>query len=353
MDKLGERLKTSGAQMTRMVSNLLQSQTQESKMVDEATSETLDSPNWGMNLRICGLLNSEEFSGQEIAKAIKKKISGSKNEVVQRLSLELLEVCAMNCEKVFSEIASEKVLDEIVKMIDNPVTVSENRIRGFQLIRAWGESEDLGYLPVFRQTYQSLKAKGAILDQQAVSPPANYPVTDTGYSGFDELDDHTVIFNNQRLSSDEKKEIVMTTRNSIELLSSILNTEQPASAEDDLTLSMVEKCKESQPLIQRIIETTNNDEAMLFEALSLNDELQQVIAKYEEIQAVVTAKGKSHESSATAGRISPVEEGERVDEKAKADTGKGESTEADSYEKSFTIQESLAIDSEKKNANVN
>lgn len=154
--QLGERLKTGGAQMGRIVSGkvkeILQTPTPESKIVDEATLETLEEPNWGMNLRIFALINSGEFSGTEIVKAIKKKISG-KSVVSQRLSLDLLEACTMNCEKVFSEVASEKVLDEMVKMIDNPMTDHSNRERAMQLIRAWGESEDLAYLPVFHQTY--------------------------------------------------------------------------------------------------------------------------------------------------------------------------------------------------------
>ena len=152
----GERLKTGGAEIGRKVSGkmkeILQGPTQEAKMVEEATSDTLEEPNWGLNLRICNLLNSEEFDGSEVVKAIKKKIS-SDNAVSQRLSLDLLEACAMNCEKVFSEVASEKVLDDMVRMIDNPQTVYANRRRAMQLIEAWGKSDDLGYLPVFRQTY--------------------------------------------------------------------------------------------------------------------------------------------------------------------------------------------------------
>lgn len=152
----GERLKTGGAEIGRKVSGkmkeILQGPSQEAKMVDEATSETLEEPNWGLNLRICNLLNSEEFDGMEVVRAIKKKISSS-NDVSQRLSLDLLETCAMNCDKVFSEVASEKVLDEMVKMIENPQTLYANRRRAMQLIEAWGKSEDLAYLPVFRQTY--------------------------------------------------------------------------------------------------------------------------------------------------------------------------------------------------------
>ncbi|KAF2286807.1 hypothetical protein GH714_030466 [Hevea brasiliensis] len=55
--------------------------------------------------------------------------------------------------------------------------------------------------------------------------------------------------------------------------------------QEDLTVSLLEKCKQSQIVIQRIIETTTDDEAMLFEALNLHDELQQVISQYEALEA--------------------------------------------------------------------
>lgn len=55
--------------------------------------------------------------------------------------------------------------------------------------------------------------------------------------------------------------------------------------QDELTISMLNKCKESQPVLQRIVQSTNDDESLLFEALNLNDELQQVISKFEEMQA--------------------------------------------------------------------
>ncbi|KAK6259956.1 VHS domain - like 1 [Theobroma cacao] len=307
MDKMklaqwGERLKTGGAQMGRMVSGkmkeILQGPTPESKMVDEATLETLEEPNWGMNMRICAMINSEEFNGTEIVRAIKKKISG-KNVVSQRLSLDLLEACTMNCEKVASEVASEKLLEEMVKMIENPHTDNGNRERALQLIRAWGQSEDLAYLPVFHQTYMSLKGRSSHLPvddensplhytlesymEEPLPPPENYPVNNTGLHGSDLS---TFAYNNGSLSVEQKKELFEVTRNSLEVLSSMLNTDtEPKPTKDELTESMLEKCKQSQPVIQMIIESTTDDEGTLFEALNLNDELQQVISKFEELEA--------------------------------------------------------------------
>lgn len=293
----GERLKIGGAELGRKVSGkmkeILQGPTQEGKMVDEATSESLEEPNWGLNLRICNLLNSEEFDGTEVIRAIKKKISGN-NPVSQRLSLDLLETCAMNCEKVFSEVASEKVLDEMVKMIDNPQTLYANRRRAMQLIEAWGKSDDLVYLPVFRQTYMSVKDKKLPsripdgvnsastfssfergIDDQEADLPDNYP--------FPILDNQSADFgyHGGALSVEERKEFLVVTRNSIEILSSLLNADtEQKPVKDDLMLSMVEKCEESEPIIQRVIESIGDDESLLFEALSLHDELQQVLTKF-------------------------------------------------------------------------
>ncbi|XP_042517381.1 TOM1-like protein 2 [Macadamia integrifolia] len=324
MDKLnlaslGERLKTGGAQMGRMVSGkmkeILQTQTPESKMVDEATSESLECPQWGLNLRICALLNSEEFSGQEVVRTIKSKIA-SKNMVSQRLSLDLLEACAMNCEKVFSEVASEKVLDEMVRMIDDPQTHPSDRQRALDLIQAWGESEDLAYLPVFRQAHMNLKNRdilGSMQDEensmpiydslspdvheQPLSPPERYPIPDLEPRNIDHTD---IAYHVGRFSAEEKKEFILITRNSIDILSSILNSqEDQKSLEDDLTVSMVEKCEESRPILQRIIESTRDDDGMLFESLNLHDELQQVISKYKEMTVTPAMEGPESRSPGT------------------------------------------------------
>ncbi|XP_068665893.1 TOM1-like protein 2 [Aristolochia californica] len=305
MDKLklaaiGERLKTGGAQMSRKVSGkmkeFLQVQTLEAKMVDEATSENLPEPNWGLNLRICALLNAEELSGPEVVRALKKKIT-SKSMISQRFSLDLLEACAMNCDKVFSEIASEKVLEEMVRMIDNPQTHFSNRERALQLIKAWGESSDLGYLPVFQQTYLSLKERGvpfsgehtsnleelmeSNIDQQSLSFPEGYPNPNFDHHNANQIP--MEYYQSTYLSREEKKDALLVAQNSIELLSSLTTPgEIQKPVKDDLAISLVEKCKQSQSLIQRIIQSTEDDESLLFEALNINEELQQVISKHGE-----------------------------------------------------------------------
>ena len=67
--------------------------------------------------------------------------------------------------------------------------------------------------------------------------------------------------------------------------------------QDDLTISMLENCKQSQPVIKAIIESTTDDEGMLFEALYLHDELEQVISKYEQLEAAQKSGEQQPENS--------------------------------------------------------
>lgn len=319
MDKLkisewGEKLKTGGAQMSRIVSGkmkeiqeILQAPTPESRMVDDATSETMEEPNWSLNLRIFAMINSQVFSGAEVVKAIKRKISNSKNIVSQRLSLDLLEACTMNCEKVFSEVASEKVLEEMINMIENPQTDDGNRVRARDLIRGWGRSEDLAYLPVFRQTYLSLKSRSSVPPLPVgneSAPSLSYslddPALDTGLNDAD----HGGFVNYGSLSAEQKKETIEVTRNSLEVLFSMLNIKTGAKpVQDDLTMSMVEKCKHSQPIIKMIIESTTDDEGVLFEALHLYDELQRVLSIYNELEADPKSAEQELETSFQTGEL--------------------------------------------------
>ncbi|KAK8960753.1 hypothetical protein KSP40_PGU017231 [Platanthera guangdongensis] len=302
----GERLKVGSAEMGRKFSGkmkeILQGQSQEAKMVEEATSESLEEPNWGLNLRICNFLNSEEFDGTEVVRAIKKKIA-SKSPIGQLLSLELLETCTMNCEKVFSVVASEKVLEEMVKMIDNPQTKHGNKLRVLQLIEAWGKSDDLSYLPVFKQTYMNLKSREVptqpTQQRDGSSAPLFYsPDEEFGErgsvpgeyalprSGQQDAVEDSGTFQGMLLSTEQKRELLVITKNSLEIISSLLNSEtKEETIKDELLVSMAENCRESQPVLQRIIETAGEDESMLFEALNLHDELEQVLNNYANLES--------------------------------------------------------------------
>ncbi|KAK8289119.1 hypothetical protein V6Z11_D07G167300 [Gossypium hirsutum] len=281
---------------------------------------------WGEKLKTSGAQISKMFIGKmkEILQGptLESKMISGKNVASQRLSLELLEAFTMNCAKVASKVVSEKVLEEMVKMIENPVTHHGDRKSALQLIHAWGQSEDLAYLPVFRQTYLNLEESShQPLDNgnsphlhhtlesyigEPLAPSENYPINGTGLHGSD------FACNYGRLSLEPKKELFKVTRNSLEVLSSMLSKEtQPKPTKDKLTESMLEMCKQSQLVILMIIESTTNNDGILFEALNLNDELQQVISKFEELEAGSKSRTQPKGNSRTKTSTSPSINNER------------------------------------------
>ncbi|XP_020572071.1 TOM1-like protein 2 [Phalaenopsis equestris] len=298
----GERLKLSGTEMGRKVTagmssmsfkmkEFFQGPTQADKIVEEATSENLDGPDWAANLEICDMINSNKVNSVDFICGIKKRIM-VKNPRVQYLALVLLETCVKNCEKAFSEVAAERVLDEMVKLIDDPQTALNNRNKALVLIQAWGESGDeLRYLPVYEETYKSLRSRGIRFpgrDDEGLAPiftpPRSAPETDSTFIAPPPLPNYPDS-PMQHFTTEQTKEAFDVARNSSELLSTVLTSSPPQEVlKDDLTTTLVNQCQQAQYTIQRIINSAGDNENILGEALHVNDELQKVLTKYEDLK---------------------------------------------------------------------
>ncbi|XP_022891777.1 TOM1-like protein 1 [Olea europaea var. sylvestris] len=302
----GERLKIGGAEVGQKISEgmssmsfkmkeLFQGPNQADKLVEEATVETLDEPDWATNLELCDMINQDRVSSVEMIRGIKKRIM-LKTPRIQYLALVLLETVVKNCDKSFSEVAAERVLDEMVKLIDDPQTVVNNRNKALMLIESWGESSDeLRYLPVYEETYKSLKSRGIRFpgrDDESLAPiftpPRLAPASESNATVAQQFHPDIPA---QPFSAEQRKEAFDVARNSIELLSTVLSSSpQQDALEDDLTITLLRQCRESQYTVQRIIETGGDNEALLFEALNVNDEIQKVLSKYEDMKKPLVAQ---------------------------------------------------------------
>lgn len=161
----GERVKISGAEVGRKMSagvslmsfkvkELFQGTTQGDKLVKDATSELLNGPDWALNLQVCDMINHEKIDRGEVIRGVKRRLNAMSPRI-QYLALVLLETCVKNCDMAFCEVASERVLDDMVKLIDDPQTIFSNRNKALKMIEAWGESRrELRYLPVYADTYK-------------------------------------------------------------------------------------------------------------------------------------------------------------------------------------------------------
>ncbi|KAL0400460.1 UNVERIFIED_CONTAM: TOM1-like protein 1 [Sesamum latifolium] len=303
MDKVsafGERLKIGGSEVGQKITagmssmsfkmkEFFQGPNQADKLVEEATAETLDEPDWATNLELCDMINHDRINSVELIRAVKKRIV-LKSPRIQYLALVLLETVVKNCEKAFSEVAAERVLDEMVKLIDDPQTVVNNRNKALMLIESWGESSnELRYLPVYEETYKSLKSRGVRFpgrDNESLAPiftPARSVAAPESNDTLGQQLHYDIPV--QSFSAEQTKEAFDVARNSVELLSTVLSSSpQQDALQDDLTITLFQQCRESQYTVQRIIETAGDNEALLFEALNVNDEIQKVISKYEDMR---------------------------------------------------------------------
>ncbi|KAJ1415121.1 VHS domain [Sesbania bispinosa] len=321
VNAFGERLKIGGAEVGRKMSAGLSSVSfkvkeffhdpnEADKLVGDATSESLDDPDWAIILHLCDLVNAEKLNTAEVVRAIKKRVM-TKSPKGQYLALVLVEALVKNCDKAFFEVAAERVLDEMVKLIDDPQTVVHNRNKALMMIEAWGESNiELRYLPVYEETYKSLKSRGIRFpgrDNESLAPiftpprSASAPEADITLAHLIQHDvpvqasdpeanvslGHLIQHNIpvQSFTSEQTKEAFDIARNSTELLSTVLSSSpQQDILKDDLTTTLVQQCHQSQSTVHRIIETAGNNEAVLFEALHVNEEIQNVLSKYEELK---------------------------------------------------------------------
>ncbi|CAM6083801.1 unnamed protein product [Calypogeia fissa] len=311
---VGEKLKVGGSDLARKMSERMNTmsgkmkelfvadKTAADKLVEEATAETLDGPDWARNLDLCDEVNHERITGTDAVRAIKKRLV-VKHPTVQFLSLTLLETCVKNCDKFFSEVASERVLDEMVKLIDDRQSSIESREKALKLIEAWGESTDeLRYLPIYEETYKSLKNRGVKFpgrDNESLAPiftPPGAPTFGSPASGKGSQGGSAQSVWRDAYAAPQPdlndpasvKETLDVARNSVELLSTVLSSSPEQEAlKDEITQTLVEQCRQSQVNLQRIIQRAGDNDPNLFEALNLNDELAKVLSKYDDSAAPI------------------------------------------------------------------
>lgn len=302
VSSFAEQLKIGGAEVGRKVTagmssasfkmkEFFQGSNMADQIIEEATSETLDEPDWSTNLEICDMINHERVNSVEVIRGIKKRLVMSSPRV-QYLAMVLLESIVKNCEKAFSDIESEGVLDDMVKVIDDPMTIVNNRNKALMLIEIWGESSgELQFLPIFENTYKSLKSRGIRFPSRddlslapIFTPALSVPESESSV-GIGQQMHHDIPA--QTFTTQQIKEAFDVARNSIELLTTVLSSSpQKEALEDELTTTLVHQCHLSRNTVQTIIETAGNNEALLFEALNLNDEIHKILLKYEEMKKI-------------------------------------------------------------------
>ncbi|KAJ1259271.1 hypothetical protein BS78_10G141100 [Paspalum vaginatum] len=288
----------------------------QSVLVERATSESLIGPDWSLNLEICDILNHDPSQAKDVVKTIKKRI-GHKNSKVQLLALTLLETLIKNCgDFVHMQVAEKDILHEMVKIAKKkPDYHVKEKI--LILIDTWQEAFGgaRARYPQYYAAYQEMLRAGAVFPQRPESsvpiytPPQTQPLRNYPPPALRNTD-----YRQDAPESSSAPEVpvlslteIQNARGVMDVLSEMLNAIDPGNREglrQEVIVDLVDQCRSHKQRVVQLVNSTS-DEDLLSQGLSLNDELQRVLAKHDAIAAGIAVRVEKTKSPPARADSSP------------------------------------------------
>ncbi|XP_074556652.1 TOM1-like protein 3 isoform X2 [Curcuma longa] len=227
---------------------------------------------------------------KDALKILKKRL-GSKNPKIQILSLFVLETLSKNCgDNVHQQIVERDILHEMVKIVKKKpdLNVTEKIL---VLIDAWQEAFGGagGKYPQYHGAYKELRAAGVEFPPHTentvplFTPPQNHPIS---YQPAASVYENAAA--EASLQSDFSAlslEEIQNAQGVANVLSDMLNALDPKNREElkqEVIVDLVEQCHSYQKRLMILVNNTG-DEELLHQGLTLNDELQLVLQRYNDI----------------------------------------------------------------------
>ncbi|KAM8723629.1 target of Myb1 membrane trafficking protein isoform 5-T5 [Acanthopagrus schlegelii] len=252
------------------------------QLIESATSSSLPSEDWALNMEICDMINCAEEGPKDAVRAIKKRIVGNKNFKEVMLALTVLETCVKNCGYRFHILVTtrdfvEGVLVRSIIPRNNPPLVLHDRV--LSIIQAWADafrsSPDLtGVVSV----YEDLRRKGL-----------EFPMT--------ELDGYSPVQAPQKIK--KLKNELGVVRSNLTMMSDMMSQLDPVTVKqaDMELLELYTVCKEMQERIVKMVPRLS-EEKLIEELLATNDEMNTAFTRYQRFERRIAngpnATQKSH-----------------------------------------------------------